>query len=432
MSRATTENRPKLVSAGLLLIWLSGCDLLHKESAPAPTPAKPEASDSAPSASVAPPPPPPPDSTPKGDGVSKTAKASDKALGCNPTEFELASYLLRGELTLAGRPAAKPEEGEFAASWLVQLPGKAQIAFAGFDHKSRRLARDRSIGNAREHAPKLFATGDRWTVAWFDDEGLAYAHPTWETNPAPELSHFSAIKSVEPKQITFSKLDAGFLVSSPFGTNGDQVSLFRFTPTVDGQKATAVGVTKDAKSPQKPVVAPTKSGFTLAWFEAGGVIVGTRLDATGTQVGVSAPLVTPGEGRDVSSLSLTALPNDSLMVWVEGERIVGRLVDEQARAKGDVFVIGKGRYPQVLADGDSVIVVFVGPADEEKDAVLATRVSAAGASSEAVRLNAKPALDPPAVALANGRLAFAWTEAMGPAIASKRAWLRIIDKACVK
>jgi hypothetical protein len=103
-----------------------------------------------------------------------------------------------------------------------------------------------------------------------------------------------------------------------------------------------------------------KSGFTLAWFEAGGVIVGTRLDATGTQVGVSAPLVTPGEGRDVSSLSLTALPNDSLMVWVEGERIVGRLVDEQARAKGDVFVIGKGRYPQVLADGDSVIVVFVG------------------------------------------------------------------------
>jgi hypothetical protein len=123
---------------------------------------------------------------------------------------------------------------------------------------------------------------------------------------------------------------------------------------------------------------------------------------------------------------------DSLLTWVEGDRVVGRLVDDSARAKGDVFVIGKGKSPQVVPDGDSIIVTWVGPDGADVDAVLATRVSATGVSPEAVRLNVKPALDPPAVALGDGRLAFAWTEGMGPAIASKRAWLRIIDKGCVK
>jgi hypothetical protein len=383
------------------------------------------------SASAAIPPPPPPDSTPKGEGATKIVKSSEKSTGCNPAEFELATYLLRGELTLAGRAGAKPNESEFAASWLVQLQGKAQIAFAGFDHKARRIGRDRGIGNAREHAPRLFATGDRWTVVWFDDEGLAYAHPVWDSNPSPEISHFTAIKSVDPKEITLSRADAGFLVSSPFGTSGDQVSLFRFSPA-EGQKAKAVGVTKDAKGPHKPVVSPSASGFTLAWFEEGGAIVAVKLDATGTQVGVSAPVVAKGEGRDTLSLNMIPLGADSLLTWVEGDRVVGRLVDEAARAKGDVFVIGKGKHPQVVPDGDSIIVVWVGPDGGDADAVLAARVGPSGASSEAVRLNVKPAMDPPAVALGDGRLAFAWTEAMGPAVASKRAWLRIIDKGCVK
>jgi hypothetical protein len=381
--------------------------------------------------SVAAPPPPPPDSTPKGEGATKIVKSSEKSTGCNPAEFELATYLLRGELTLAGRSGAKPSDSEFAASWLVQLQGKAQIAFAGFDHKARRIGRDRGVGNAREHAPRLFATGDRWTVVWFDDEGLAYAHPVWDANPSPEISHFTAIKSVDPKEVTLSRADAGFLVSSPFGTSGDQVSLFRFSPA-DGQKAKAVGVTKDAKTPHKPVVAPSASGFTLAWFEEGGAIVATKLDATGTQVGASGPVVAKGEGRDTLSLSMSPLGPDSLLTWVEGDRVVGRLVDEAARAKGDVFVIGKGKHPQTVPDGDSIIVAWVGPDGTDPDAVLASRVGPSGASSEAVRLNVKPSMDPPAVALGDGRLAFAWTEQMGAAIASKRAWLRIIDKACVK
>jgi hypothetical protein len=44
----------------------------------------------------------------------------------------------------------------------------------------------------------------------------------------------------------------------------------------------------------------------------------------------------------------------------------------------------------------------------------------------------KPVLDPPAIALGGSRLAGAWTEVMGATISSKRAWLRVIDAACLK
>ncbi len=406
-----------------------GCDLLK----PKPSPTTEPVTSTSETPPVAPPPAPSaPDSTPKGTGIGTAKAAADKETGCNTTEFEIAKHLIRGELSLAGRPGAKESDGEFAASWLIELQGRAQIAFAGFDHKSRRIGRDRGIGNAREHAPKLFGSPDRWTVVWFDDLGLAYAHPVWEASPKLDIAHFTAIKEVAPAQVTIAPLDGGFLVSSPFGSGGDQASLFKFSPT-EGQKATAVGITKDAVAPQKPVAAPSKDGFSLAWFEAGGEIRSTKFDATGTQIGPSTLVAAKSEGRVTLSLSLTPFGADSLLVYVEGERVVGRLLDETARPKGDVFVIGAGKTPQVLADGDSAIVVFVGKDGELSDAVLAARVNGGGAiGAEAVRLNAKPTPDTPAVALANGRLAFAWTETMGSGVATKRAWLRIIDKACVK
>lgn len=417
-----------LLAAGLAT---AGCEVFEQKPLPArEPPASSEATDTA-SAAGSVVVPPAPDSTPKGTGVTTARPAADKETACKATEFELATYLLRGELSLAGRAGAKEGDGEFAASWLIELQGRAQIAFAGFDHKARRIGRDRGIGNAREHAPKLFGAPDRWTVVWFDDEGLAYAHPVWDTNPRPDISHFTAIKSVAPAQVTISPVEGGFLVASPFGTTGDQVSLFRFSPT-EGQRATAVGVTKDAKAPQKPVVAPAKDGFILAWFEESGEIFATKLDATGTQVGPSAPVVAKGDGRVPLSLSLTPFGADGLLVYVEGDRVVGRLLDDAARPKGDVFVIGAGKTPQVLPDGDSAIVVFVGKDGADDNAVLAARVGASGVGADAVRLNGKPTQDIPAVALANGRLAFAWTEAMGASVSSKRAWLRIIDKACVK
>lgn len=372
-----------------------------------------------------------PDSTPKGTGFTSTIAASSKDSGCNKSEFELATYLLRGELTLAARKGTN-QKAEFAASWLVQLQGKAQIGFAGYDHEARRIARDRGIGNAREHAPRLFASESEWTVVWFDDQGLAYAHPKMETNPTPDVLHLSSIKTVDWSQVALAQDTKGLIVASPFGAEVGQLSLFLFAPA-EGRKAEAIGVTKDAKQPTHPAVTSVPGGYLLSWLSEGGVIFATRFDEAGKQLASSLPVVAGGADRD--RLSLTPFGSGgALLSWVEGERVLARMLDKDGAAKGDVMVVGKGKLPVALAQGDSAVIAMVAEADGAADQLVAVRVSEKGVSGTAVRVSEgrTAVLDPPAVASAEGRMGFAWTEVMGVAIASKRAWLRTLDPACIK
>lgn len=392
-----------------------------------------QAGDSAPttSASAVAPAPVAPDSTPKGAGFSKTIAASAKDSGCNKSEFELATYLLRGELTLGARKGAN-QKAEFAASWLVQLQGKAQIGFAGYDHEARRIARDRGIGNAREHAPRLFGNESEWTVVWFDDQGLAYAHPQMETNPTPDVLHLSSIKTVDWGQVALAQDPKGLIVASPFGAEVGQLSIFLFAPA-EGRKAEAIGVTKDAKQPTHPAVTSVPGGYLLSWLSEGGVIFATRFDEAGKQLASSLPVVAGGESRD--RLSLTPLSTGgALLSWADGDRVLARMLDKDGAAKGDVMVVGKGKLPVALAQGDSAVIAMVAEADGAPDQLVAVRVGEKGVSESAVRVSeGKTAvLDPPAVASAEGRMGFAWTEVMGVAIASKRAWLRTLDPACIK
>ncbi len=372
---------------------------------------------------------PPTDDTPEGTGIQASKPATDA--DCKPATFELATYLLRGELTIAGRPGPSGN-GEVAGSWLVQLRGKAQIGFAGFDSQARRIARDRGIGSAREHAPSLFATGDVWTVVWFDDEGLAFAHPSWETLPTPEIEHLSAVKGVAPEDVALGATPEGSLVvASPFGTSGDQLSLFLFAAV--GQSPKAIGVTKSAKKPKSPAVSADADGYTVAWLEEGGLIHATRFDKAGKEIGDGAPVVSAPADR--KSLQIVSLAEATMLVWNEGDKLLARKLGKTGHADSKIFVVAaKGRDPVTMVAGADAIVAFVGDADGVADQLLAARLSPAGVAQTAYRISdgKTPVLDPPAVASLGGRIALAWTETMGPALSSKRAWLRTVEGACIK
>lgn len=429
------------LTCGALTLWLASLGCGGGEQA-APSASQSESAEPPPVTSASAKPVAGPDEAPPGDpvgtGYATVVSAKSDKSGCNAADFQVAEYLQRGELTLAGRPrvgSAADKKPEFTASWLVKLrDNRSQIGFAGYDHLARRVARDRGIGNAKEHAPKLFATDDQWTVVWFDDEGLAYAHPTFDPNEKTAIEHLGAARGVDPNQVALSHTpDGSLIVASHVGTKGDQLSVFLFAPSAKGQTARAIGLTKAAKKPTSPAVSADEAGYTLAWLEEDQRIVATRLDPKGDQQGSGSVVARPAERR--TSLLLTRVKDGSLLTWVEGDRILARKLDASAKPSGNLVVVGSGKHPTVIPFGDDAVVAFLAKADGADDQLVAVRVSgAAVVSPQAIRLSDgnKPVLDPPAIALSGSRLAAVWTEVMGAAISSKRAWLRVVDAACLK
>ncbi len=368
---------------------------------------------------------------PKGAGVSKFVAATSKESECQAATAELATYLMRGDLGLAGRPTEKG--GEFATSYLIQLRGKAQIGFAGYDGAAKRFSRDRGIGSAHEHAPRLFATADKWTVAWFDDDGLAYAHPTWDSTEKPLVEHMSTLKNVKPADVALAATPEGpLVVASPFGTAGDQLSLFLFAPIAEGQKKRAIGVTRIAKKPSSPAVLGDKTGYSVAWLEEDGQVLTARFDLEGKEIGLGTVAV--GKPGKRSSLAMTQLDGGPLLTWEQDGQIFGRMLDAGANPDGDLWLIGKGTQPAVAGFGESAVVAFLAEVEGVAEQLVAVRVAKTGVSESAIRVSEArtPVLDRPAVALGGPRIAFVWTEKMGPAISSKRAWIRTLDSACLK
>ncbi len=371
---------------------------------------------------------PPPDDTPSGVGITSAAFADKAETGCAAARFDIAQNLLRGELTLAGR--AGKGDGEIAASWLIQLQNKAQIGFAGFDGDAKRIARDRGIGNAREHAPRLFTPGDVWTVVWFDAEGLAFARPVWEAQPAPSIEHLSPLKDVNPADVAFASTPSGALVvASPFATKGDQLSLFVFASTTEGQKPSALGRTKSGKKPRNPAVAADNAGYTVAWLEEDGHIEAARFDAEGNLQGGATAVAKPAER---AALTAATVQGGTVVSWVEGESVYVRTLGPDGRPASPVFLVGKGKYPVIQSAGVDAILGYVGQVDGGADQMLAVRVGAAGPSTAALRLSDGKVMDPPAIAVAGPKLAFVWTEVMNATMSAKRAVLKTVLATCLK
>jgi hypothetical protein len=392
-----------------------------------------------------------PDVVSPGDGPARFDAVSGVP-ACAATTGEIATFLQRGDLSIAAR------EGAVAAAWLLQLPNKptAQVAFGGFDGQGRQVARARGIGASRDYAPRLFATGDVWTVAWFDAEGLAFARPRWETQPAPEVTHLAALGKDVSEDVALARAPSGSLVvSAPFGPDRAQLSLFLFAP-LDAAEAPvrALAVTKHAKQPRRPAVAAHRGGYYLAWFEDGGRIAASHFDEGGKESETAATVIAAGEpGRE--GLALAATPAGAIAVWHEGGAVRARALDTSARPTGPVTTIGKGRWAQLLglpdgagegsaASGDAgagsgttapvALVAWVGNDGKTDDQLLVAALDASAAPASAglrISSGSLPLKDPPSVSPMGARVAFAWTEVMSVGVAGKRAVLRTIAAGCV-
>ncbi|UQA58762.1 hypothetical protein [Polyangium aurulentum] len=435
MKRRSTPRSPLAVAfVASALVGASGLACGNKKGDGATT--SPAGSASAPVASAsAPTPSAPPDtqvaSAPVGDGVGAFVAAAQTE-ACKAMTGDVASYLQRGEVTVAGR------EGAIAASWLIKMsatkPG-AQLAFAGFDLDAKQVARARGIGSSSEMTPRLFASGTGWTLVWFDAEGLAFTRPRWETQPAPVIEHLRAISGAAVDDVALDATPAGSLVAvAPFNVDKTQLGLFLFAPSdAAAPPVQALGATHHAKAPKRPAVAADAGGYTLAWEEENGRLAVSRFDLTGKEL-PDEPFTLAAGGTTREHLVLTRTEKGAIAVWSEGDRILGRAMDASAKPADTTYVIGKGRSHALAPLGEGAVVTFLGQDGATPDQVLAVRLGADGApSAKGMRVNndVGPVKDAPAVAAAGARTAFLWTEPMAGGVATKRAVLRTVDSTCV-
>ncbi|MBL8740289.1 MAG: hypothetical protein JNK04_04315, partial [Myxococcales bacterium] len=155
-------------------------------------------------------------------------------------------------------------------------------------------------------------------------------------------------------------------------------------------------------------------------------------DLEGKEIGLGTIAV--GKPGKRQSLAMTQLDGGPLLTWEEEGQIFGRMLDEGANPTGDLWLVGKGAQPAVAGLGDSAVVTYLAEVEGVADQVVAVRVGKSGVSESAIRVSdaRTPVLDRPVVALGGPRVAVVWTEKMGPAISSKRAWIRTVDSACLK
>jgi hypothetical protein len=403
----------------IALVALGGCGpkASGKTHAAASVSAESAPTASATSSASAPEPQAPPSTT--GTGVG-TFVPADKA-GCATASADIATYLQRSDVAMA------VQKGEVAISYLIQLHGnEAQIGFAGYDAQAKRLGRDRGIGTATEHVPAIFAGGGKWIVTWLDDGGLAYARPQWEAELHLAIEHLSLAKDVAPDDLSLtSSADGALLAISPYGTAGDQLTLFRFA--VPGKAPEAIGITKQATHPHHPVVAADADGFAAVWVEADGHLQSTRFDANGKPSAGSTLLVGPGKRADISIMTKAA---GFQLVWSEGENVLTLGLTKDAEADGSIQVVGKGHWPRAASSGDAVYVAFVGDAGGKPEQLLVTKLPATTAIVASDGLT--PVKDPPSFGVVGTRVALTYTEAMSPAVSSRRAILKTLDAACIK
>lgn len=380
---------------------------------------------------------------PRGAGVQEFVPLGTLA-ACKVKSGDVATYILREGMGVAGRA-----DGSFGAVWLVDLKGgDAQIAFAGFDSDARQIARARAISITREAGLRIFSSGDAWAVTWFDAEGLAYARPRWETNPPAEILRVGAIGRDVSEHVAIAPAPGGALVAAaPFGAERNQLGVFQFAPVDPAQpQLKAVGVTRHTKKPRWPAVAADASGgYLVAWHdEEDGSIRASRFDAAGREG--NAHVVAKPKGSDRSAaatqgtpdrerqLGLVATSSGALVAWNEGSTLIARALDAEARPRGAPWVLGKGKWRAIAPSGDGALVAWVGHDGKAEGQVLLVKLAADGApSARGIRVSdgVTPVKDSPSLAFAGERVGVAWTEAMSPGVSTKRAVLRVLERACI-
>jgi len=366
---------------------------------------------------------------PQGTGVSGFIAAGQTDT-CKAQMSQVADYLQRGEVSLAGH------DGAYAAAWLIKLsPSRpdAQLAFAGFSLDAKQVARARGVGTSNEIAPRLFSSGSGWTLVWFDSEGLAYAKPRWETAPLPTIEHLRAVGSADAEHVSLAGTPTGAIIAvAPFGADKSQFGMFLFAPIEpDAPAVQALGATHHAKKPRWPAVIADERGYTLAWHEEGDQIVVSRFDLKGRELGEAVTLAAPAEGR--GRVVLTATAKGAIAMWSEGDKLITRALDEEARPAAETWMVGYGKTPSLAPFGDGALAVFTGQDGTASNQVLAVKLAANGSpSAKGIRItDAGPAKDPPAAVVVGTRVGFLWTEPMTLGVGTKRALIRAVDAACI-
>lgn len=407
-----SKRMPALVGGLVSLLGVVACG--SKEAPPTPSAVTsveppPVASSSAPSE-----PPPPP--APAGMGATKFLDPGEAK--CALASSEVAQYLSRGELALATTPT------EIALAWLVQGRGDAKIGVGAYDPQAKRVMRDRTIADTKEHGPILYpGTGGDWIVAWFEEDGLAFARTRKEPDVRYDVGKFSLMKDIPLEDLAIAPTpDGAFVAASPFGTGGTQLTVFTFSSSPTAPSKQSVGMTRSATAPHRPVVAADADGYLLVWSEADGHLRSVRLDGTGKSKGGAAMLLGPAAREN-----LALLPSSTgfYLIWTEGPTIASAALTKDGTIGSAPVKLGEGKSPRAAVSGGDLVVTYL--AEGEKLVVVK---SAAGAGpTSGVRL-AEVAKDPPYVGVAGTRVAVFTTEPI-PNVATRRAVLRTIDAACI-
>jgi len=240
------------------------------------------------------------------------------------------------------------------------------------------------------------------------------------------------VKDVPPEDISLTaNADGSLVVASPFGSTDNQLTLFKYA--VGEKQPQAIGLTKQAHKPHRPVLAADADGYALVWVEEDGHLQSTRIDLQGKASGGSELLVTPGKHSD-----LTLVPTSSgfQLTWNDGEDILTLGLGKDAAADSAPHLVAKGHWPRTASTGDSVYIAFVGDAESKASQLLVSKVGVAdkAVSNTAILVSdgLTPVKDPPSIGIVQKRVAVLWTEAMSASISTKRAQLRTLDTACVK
>ena len=351
---------------------------------------------------------------------------SEKA--CKAQTIELATYQLRGDVGLGGRADG------VAAAWRVRLGGKPQdqVAFAAYDQEGKPAARARGVGLTQQDVPpRVFASGSEWTVAWFDEKGLVYTRPRVEPLPAPEIAHLGAIAPDVAADVALAASRDGILATTPSGPGRAQIGVFVFSRP-DSAMVSVLGVTHHGIEPHRSAVAASHDphvGSTFVVWDEGGALVGSRFDAAGKENDAPCTLAPAGEKRE--RLALAATATGAVAMWMEGGHVRTRALDATGCPASPIWTVAEGRWASIASLGDTAIVAWAA-ADGR---LLAVRLQPSGApvargidageGSSGVK-------DPPSVvAFGAGKVAFGWSEVMGPMISTKRLQARIVDGACI-
>jgi hypothetical protein len=128
-------------------------------------------------------------------------------------------------------------------------------------------------------------------------------------------------------------------------------------------------------------------------------------------------------------LQLVTTSAGSVAFWLEGGSIFARGLNKEGCPATPAYAVGKGKWLDVDSAGKGAAAAWV----DKKDRLVAVRVEPDGkpAGEGLVVTSNLPVLDPPSIATAGKRLAFAWTEAMSEQKNTKRIVLRTLELGCL-